>query len=100
MAAVLSVPWTVRLQRLRQRSYDRSGAHMLEGGDLYAQEEAFFRFAAGRFSLDASWLDALSCPVLRLDGRMGAAAVLSVRSFRILWKSFIYPAAINKKPPD
>ena len=72
LAMVLSAPQTARLQRLRQRSYDRFGARMLlEGGDLYAQEEAFFRFAAERSPLDAvSWLDELfSVRSCTSDGR-------------------------------
>ena len=78
LAVVLSAPQTVRLQRLRQRSYDRFGARMLEGGDLYAQEEAFFRFAAERSPLDAvSWLDELSCPVLYLDGRRDCGCLVA-----------------------
>ena len=98
LAVVLSAPQTVRLRRLRQRSYDRFGARLLEGGDLYAQEEAFFRFAAERSPLDAvSWLDALSSVRSCTSTGAGTAAVLPVRSLRILRKSFIYPAAANKK---
>lgn len=100
LAVVLSAPQTVRLRRLRQRSYDGFGARMLEGGDLYAQEEAFFRFAAERSPLDAvSWLDELSCPVLYLDGRRDCGC-LAGQVLAHLAESFIYPAAANKKPPD
>ena len=97
LAMVLSAPRTARLQRLRQWSYDRFGARMLEGGDLYAQEEAFFRFAAERSPLDAvSWLDALSSVRSCASTGAGTAAVLSLRSLRILRKSFLYPAANQK----
>ena len=63
------------------------------------REEAFSRFAVERFPLDASWLDALSCPVLRLDGRRDCGC-LAGQVLAHLAESFIYAAAANKKPPD
>jgi hypothetical protein len=42
---------------------------MLKGGDLYQQEEAFFRMAEAR-SEDyvEKWLKLVDCPILRVDG--------------------------------
>lgn len=79
LAMVLSAPRTARLQRLRQWSYDKFGACMLEGGDLYAQEEAFFRFAAERSPLDAvSWLDELfSVRSCTSDGRRDCGCLVA-----------------------
>lgn len=67
----MEAPLAVRMERLRKRSLDRFGCRVLEGGDLYEQEQAFLAFAASR-SLESihAWLDRLSCPVICVDGTM------------------------------
>jgi len=42
---------------------------MLPGGDLYEQEEAFFRMADARNEAHVeNWLQTLNIPVIRADG--------------------------------
>jgi len=42
---------------------------MLSGGDLYEQEEQFFRTVeARRDSFTEDWLKSVECPVIRVDG--------------------------------
>ena len=70
LVVYLEVPAEIRMKRIRQRAAERFGDRILPGGDLYEQEEKFFAFAAGRDpAVIESWLETVSCPVLRLDGR-------------------------------
>ena len=68
-AVYISVPEEIRLWRLRERSLQKFGARALPGGDLYARENAFFKAAAARTEEEVqSWLGALHCPVIAVDG--------------------------------
>jgi len=42
-AILLDVPKSIRMQRVKKRSFQKFGNRMLLGGDLYEQEEKFFR---------------------------------------------------------
>lgn len=65
----LDVPKDIRMKRIRQRAFDNFGDRVLEGGDMFEQEEKFFKMAEKREpSSIKSWLDTLPCKVLRLDG--------------------------------
>lgn len=65
----LSVPHAERMRRIKQRAYNKFGDRVLEGGDMYEQEQNFFRSCAERSDEKIiNWLDTLSCCVLRLDG--------------------------------
>ena len=65
----LSVPLDERMRRIKQRAYDKFGDRVLEGGDMYEQEQKFFDFCAGRSDEKiVKWLEALSCHVMMLDG--------------------------------
>ena len=66
---VIEVPPEIRAQRVRSRSFQKFGSRMLPGGDLYHQEEAFFQLAdSRRDDCIESWLQKISCPVIRVDG--------------------------------
>lgn len=66
---VMEVSPKIRAQRVRSRSFQKFGSRMLPGGDLYQQEEAFFRMADSRQddTID-TWLQKVSCPIIRVDG--------------------------------
>lgn len=68
-AVLLEAPKELRMQRIRQRSFQKFGDKMLPGGALYEKEEAFFAMAESRPE-DAvrDWLKSLGLPVLRLGG--------------------------------
>ena len=69
LAVKILVPKEIRMKRLRDRFFSKFGNRMLPQGDLYEQEEAFFRFAASRTEdTVADWLKTLSCPVITVDG--------------------------------
>ena len=68
-AVLIEVPRDVRLKRVRERSYKKFGDRMLEGGDLYEREEAFFEFVGSRSEEYAEdWVKTLQCPIIRVDG--------------------------------
>jgi len=68
-AVLVEVPRDVRLARVRQRSFDRFGARMLPGGDLYASEQRFFDLVSARpEDYAARWLNEVALPVLQVDG--------------------------------
>lgn len=68
-AVWVDAPGEIRLARVRQRSYQRFGSRMLPGGDLYEAESAFLAMVAARpESYVSQWIQALRCPVLRVDG--------------------------------
>lgn len=65
----MKVPLETRLNRVKQRSLNKYGNRILEGGDMYEQEQNFFKFAASR-TMDKTekWLKTLTCPVICIDG--------------------------------
>lgn len=68
-AVLVEVPRELRLQRVKNRSFQKFGDRMLPGGDLYEHEKWFYDFIAAR-SEDTveEWLKGISCPVIRVDG--------------------------------
>jgi adenylate kinase family enzyme len=85
--AVLYVdtPTDIRLERLRRREAAKLGALILPGGVMYQEHQAFLAWAAayddpamtGRSRHHhARWLEAMTCPVLHLDGRQPTADLL------------------------
>ena len=68
-AVLLDVPKDIRLQRVKKRSFQKFGNRMLSGGDLYEQEERFFRLVESRSeNIVEEWVKSLKCPVIRIDG--------------------------------
>ena len=69
LAVLIEVPKDIRMQRIRHRSFMKFGERMQPGGDLYASEEEFFRFAEAREEdYVLRWVQTLPCPVIRVDG--------------------------------
>lgn len=68
-AVLMEVPKEIRMERIRNRSFQKFGSRMRAGGELYEQEEAFFRTAASRpEDYAVAWTRTLDCPVLSVDG--------------------------------
>lgn len=66
---LIDVPKDIRIQRVRNRSFQKFGKRMRIGGDLYEQEERFFDFVKSRpENTVEEWVRSLKCPVLRIDG--------------------------------
>ena len=65
----IKVPLEIRLNRVKQRSVDKFGSRVLEGGDMYEQEQGFFRFVASR-TMDKTdtWLQNIKCPIIYING--------------------------------
>lgn len=73
----LSVPSEVRLQRLKEREYERYGEKILPNGILYEQSKTFLEWASlydtremnvRSKALHEYWMGDLECPVLRIEG--------------------------------
>ncbi len=68
-AVLIDVPKDIRLQRLRNRSFQKFSKRMLVGGDLYEREEAFFDMVSSRTEhYVEEWVQILTCPIIRVDG--------------------------------
>ena len=66
---LIRVPKDIRMQRVRNRSFQKFGDRMLEDGDLHESEEHFFRLVESRAEEYAEkWLRSLQCPVIIADG--------------------------------
>ncbi len=69
LVIMMDAPKDVRIQRVKNRSFQKFGNRMLPGGDLHEQEEKFFEFVKSRSdSTVEEWIQLLSCPILRIDG--------------------------------
>ena len=70
-AVYIETPKETRIKRVYKRSYDKFGDRMLEGGDLYEKEEAFFDLVKTKEENTVEvWLSSISCPVIRVDGTL------------------------------
>ena len=68
-AVLIDVPRDIRMQRVKNRSFQKFGSRMLPGGDLYEQEENFFTYVKSRTENTVEdWVQSLSCPIIRVDG--------------------------------
>lgn len=68
-AIFMDAPRDIRMQRVKNRSFQKFGNRMLPGGDLHQTEEAFFEFVKSRSeSTVEEWVQRLSCPIIRIDG--------------------------------
>ncbi len=66
---LIDVPKDIRIQRVKNRSFQKFGNRMLAGGDLYEQEKRFFDFVKSREENTVEeWVQSLSCPIIRIDG--------------------------------
>lgn len=71
LAVFLSAPKEIRLARIHHRETVRYGDRILEGGDMYEQQQRFHQFAAGRSEEPyRTQIKRLSCPVLELDATL------------------------------
>lgn len=68
LAVFLSAPKETRMSRIDQRENVRFGDRVLEGGDMYEQQQRFRQFVAGRSEEPyRAKVMQLNCPVLELD---------------------------------
>ena len=77
LAVYISVPKEIRMERIRNRAFQKFGARILSGGDLYEQEQAFFHMAEKREDIDiTNWLETLQIPTFTLDGTLSIDELL------------------------
>ena len=69
LAVYISAPLKLRLERIKQRVYDKFGDRVQKGGDMYENQLKFYDFVASRpLSRIEQWAKTLTCPILHLDG--------------------------------
>ena len=69
LAVHLSASIELRIERIKQRAYDKFGSCVHEGGDMYEQQIKFQNFVALRpLSRIEKWAETLLCPVINIDG--------------------------------
>jgi len=87
LVVFLWIPQHRQLARLRQREYERHGARILPGGDMYAQSQAFLAWAASYDEggvdmrsrrLHEQWLGTLPCPIAYFEGEYTIEEQLAV----------------------
>lgn len=64
----LKAPLDIRLNRVKQRAFDKHGERVLPGGDMYEQEQNFFDYVATR-TMDKTdaFVNSVSCRVIYID---------------------------------
>lgn len=68
-AVWIDVPKDIRIKRVKNRSFQKFGNRMLVGGDLYEQEEKFFKLVESRAeNMVEEWIQNLNCPIIKIDG--------------------------------
>lgn len=66
---LIDAPKDIRIQRVKNRSFQKFGDRMLFGRDLYEQEERFFDLVKSRpENIVEEWAQSLNCPIIRVDG--------------------------------
>jgi adenylate kinase family enzyme len=70
LAVHISASLDVRVERIKQRAYERHGERIREGGDMYEQHLEFVDFVVSRsLTRIEQWAKTLSCPIIRVDGK-------------------------------
>lgn len=65
----LKVPLEIRFKRVKQRVYDKFGDRVLEGGDMYEQEQEFFdSIVTKTLEKTDEWVKCIPCPIIYADG--------------------------------
>lgn len=68
-AVWIDVPRDIRIKRVKNRPFQKFGNRMLVGGDLYEQEEKFFKLVESRAeNMVEEWIQNLNCPIIKIDG--------------------------------
>ena len=90
LAVHISVPLDIRMERIKQREYDRFGDRVREGGDMYEQTQKHHDFIISRpLSRIDQWAQTLTCPVICIDGTkdLHTNAMTVVERFNGLYQS-------------
>lgn len=68
-AVFLSAPLELRIERIKQRTYEQYRERVCAGGDMYEQNLRFIDFVASRSLIKIEqWTETLKCPVIQIDG--------------------------------
>lgn len=83
----LKAPLDIRMIRIKQRAYHRFGDRVLEGGDMYEQEQKFLdSVVIKNMEKTDEWLQGLSCPIIYVDGTKPIDE--TIKLIRTKWTEF------------
>ena len=77
LVVFLYVPSQIRMQRLKDREFERYGNNLFANSDKALKSEAFINWAKGyddntasgrNLKAHESWLEQLTCPIIRIEG--------------------------------
>lgn len=69
-AVYMYAPLSIRLERVKKRSFEQFGNRILTDGDLCESEQQFFEFVKNRSpEKTEKFIEALSCPVIKIDAK-------------------------------
>lgn len=65
----ITAPLDIRMGRIKNRAFEKFGPRVLDGGDMYEQEQKFFNYVASR-TMDKTdaWIQTMNCPIIYVDG--------------------------------
>lgn len=71
LAVLLKAPLDLRMERIKNREYEKYGDRILQGGDLYESQQKFHSKVSARTDshMDKQ-MQFISCPVLELDASL------------------------------
>lgn len=68
---LIDVPKEIRKRRVRDRSFQKFGERISQGGDLFYKEQNWFNIVDNRpEDYVQLWLETIKCPVIRVDGTL------------------------------
>ena len=66
---IIDVPKEIRLERIKDRTLEKYGDRILQGGDLHKKNTQFFDMITSRSDeLAEAWVNTINCSVMRIDG--------------------------------
>jgi adenylate kinase family enzyme len=92
LVVFLWLPPEIRMERLRQREYERYGARIMPDGDIYESSQAFLAWAAAYDDGDVDirsgrlhdeWLGTLPCPIVCFEGEYALKEQLAILAVEI-----------------
>ena len=87
LVVYLWIPPDIRLERLRQREYERYGERIMPGGDMYEKSQDFLEWASSYEDggldmrsrrMHEKWLSTLPCPIVCIEGEYAIDEQLDV----------------------
>lgn len=81
LAVVLKAPIDIRMERIKNREYEKFGDRVLKGGDLYESQQRFHNKVRNRLeSHIAKQMEFIHCPVIEVDATLPVSDIVDIIS--------------------